>query len=412
MIAVGDIMERIVYMSASQRKLAMFTIWIASMLPLSCLRRMKSLQCASSVGMASMGTLLAAAIVHLVRPAQDKEDYEDLDDTDVVVSIANMASLIRPAHGSWLSVLQACPIFFYAFSCQVNVAQIYEELPGANGEDKIRKMGWVTWSAVGICGMLYASISIVTLMDFGKHVTPNILSSYDLDGAGPLLHIAFLAMALAVVMAFPLNIFPARVSVIQMWEMKHGGEPPLLCGSQEEETKRPLLCTIENGLNTNCTSLDDSTNISGDQEQRSSRPTLDYNSNGEMPPREAMAYNPRFAPLDRRISMMTDRGDGTSDREIEGEDVPEFHAFQHTSITLLLAGLALGLALVVPNISIVFGLLGGTTSSLLGFIVPGLLGLQLDRASISAWILVVAGSTIGILTTSVTVYSTFHAINR
>jgi amino acid permease len=359
-----------------------------------------------------MGTLLAAAIVHLVRPAQDKEDYEDLNDTVVVVSMANMASLIRPAHGSWLSVLQACPIFFYAFSCQVNVAQIYEELPGANGEDKIRKMGWVTWSAVGICGMLYASISIVTLMDFGKHVTPNILSSYDLDGAGPLLHIAFLAMALAVVMAFPLNIFPARVSVIQMWEKKHGGEPPLLCGSQEEEAKRPLLCTIENGLNTNGTSLDDSTNISGDQEQTSSRPTLDYNSNGVMPPRETMAYNPRFAPLDRRISMMTDRGDGTSDREIEGEDVPEFHAFQHTSITLLLAGLALGLALVVPNISIVFGLLGGTTSSLLGFIVPGLLGLQLDRTSISAWILVVAGSTIGILTTSVTVFSTCHAINR
>mmetsp|Transcript_41671 Transcript_41671/g.99939 ORF Transcript_41671/g.99939 Transcript_41671/m.99939 type:complete len:664 (-) Transcript_41671:33-2024(-) len=416
-IAVGDIMERIHYMTAGQRRLAMLTIWSVSMLPLSCLRRMKSLQCASSVGIASIGTLLAAAIVHLVRPAPDKEDYEDLEDMDVMVSMANMTDLLGPAHASWLSVLQACPIFFYAFSCQVNVAQIYEELPGQYGQEKIRKMGWVTWSAVCICGLLYASISIVTLMDFGKHVTPNILSSYDLSGAAPLLHIAFLAMALAVVMAFPLNIFPARVSIIQMWEKNHGGEQ-LLCGSMDEEAKQPLLCSIENGLNVdeNGTEIggqdgnNNNNNNNEDGEGQSSRPTLDsYDSNGEMPPREALAYDPRRTTLDRRISMITDRGDGTTDRE--EEEIPEFHAFQHATVTFFLAGLALGLALVVPNISIVFGLLGGTTSSLLGFIVPGLLGLQLDNKCISAWILVIAGSVIGVLTTSVTLYSTFHAIN-
>jgi amino acid permease len=398
-IAVGDIMERIVYMTAPQKKLAMFTIWLGSMLPLSCLRRMKSLQCASSVGIASIGTLLAAAIVHLVRPAPDKEDYEDEEDTDVIVSMTNMAGLIGPAHASWLSVLQACPIFFYAFSCQVNVAQIYEELPGLYGNEKIRKMGWVTWSAVGICCLLYASISLVTLMDFGKHVTPNILSSYDLSGAAPLLHIAFLAMALAVVMAFPLNIFPARVSLIQMWEKDHGGEA-MLCGGQDEEAKRPLLCSVENGL-------DVSENINHDER----RPTLDYDSTGESPPRESLVYDPLRAPLDYRISTITDRGDGTADT-LEEEETPDFHVFQHTSVTFLLAGLALGLALVIPNISIVFGLLGGTTSSLLGFIVPGLLGIQMDRKCISAWILVIAGSVIGVLTTSVTVYSTFHAVTR
>ena len=92
----------------------------------------------------------------------------------------------------------------------------------------------------------------------------------------------------------------------------------------------------------------------------------------------------------------------------EGDDADmiEFHPSQHIFVTLLLAGAALGLALVVPNISVVFGLLGGTTSALLGFVVPGLLGLEMDPSNRSAWVLVVAGTIIGVVTTGVTLYST------
>ena len=78
---------------------------------------------------------------------------------------------------------------------------------------------------------------------------------------------------------------------------------------------------------------------------------------------------------------------------------------QHALMTLVLAGMSLGMALVIPNISVVFGLLGGTTSSILGFVVPGLLGLQLDKRRVGAWVLVVCGSIIGVLATVVTVYS-------
>jgi len=365
-IAVGDIMERVVYMTPSTKRIAMSTIWVAAMLPLSCLKRMQSLQCASSVGIASIFTLLVAAIVHLIHP----QDDEDKSSTPI-------ESLIGPAGNSWLSIVQACPLFFFAFSCQVNVAQIYDELPGPYGEDKIRKMGWVTWSAVAVCGLLYAGISIVTLFDFGDSVKPNILSCYDLSAAGePLLHVAFLAMALAVVMAFPLNIFPARVSIIQMWEKEHHGEP-LLCG-ENEEVKQPLLSKLENGC------------------------SVGYDSGGETDrngPEDPLRA-PRVVP---QVSSISD-GDLANDSEEE----PEFHLFQHASITLLLAGFALGLALIVPNISVVFGLLGGTTSSLLGFVIPGMLGLKVNRKCISAWILVIAGSIIGILTTVVTLYSTFH----
>ena len=42
-------------------------------------------------------------------------------------------------------------IVFFAFSCQVNVCQIYDELPtSAERSEKIKIMSWVAWVAVGL----------------------------------------------------------------------------------------------------------------------------------------------------------------------------------------------------------------------------------------------------------------------
>ena len=390
--AVGDIMERVVpFMSKSHEQIAMCIVWLAAMLPLSCLRRMKSLECASSVGIMSIGTLLVAATVHLVRSANNDHEYNQGDDrlffdNDENFTARNfessIASLLGPAGGSWLSVMQACPIFFYAFSSQVNVAQIFEELPGDHGNDssqKIKTMKQVTFLGVSVCGLLYASLSLVTLIDFGDRIKPNVLSCYNLGSKGqPLLHVAFLGMALAVVIAFPLNIFPARVSLIQMWEEKQS-ENGLANGDDEAPTepnnegiRQPLL-----SKESRSTGYD-----SGGE--------TDQNNNVDDP-----LGSPPAIPLSRNDSMDDERPE-------------EFHCAQHTFLTLFLAGLALGLALVVPNISVVFGLLGGTTSSLLGFVVPGLLALKKDPNRISAWVLVIFGSLIGVLTTGATIHSMIH----
>jgi len=424
--AVGDIMERVVpYMSKTHEQLAMCAFWLFAMLPLSCLRKMKSLEFASSVGIMSIGTLLIAAMVHLAGKQQPgtnnnvdntyydfyglEHDYYDDDvnfDKNNKSDESSIMSLLGPAGGSWLSVLQACPIFFYAFSSQVNVAQIFEELPSNNNNNdnndnnntnndnnpqKLKTMNQVTFLGVTLCGILYASLSLVTLIDFGDRIQPNVLSCYNLGSKGqPLLHVAFLGMALAVVIAFPLNIFPARVSLIQMWEEKqnaiaigievndndnneneneHNGEPPVVL--QVEGIKQPLL------------------------NKESSR-TCGYDSAGEAG--GTNEEDPLGEPAPNAITR--------SDFMDDDEDGPEeFYCAQHASLTLLLAGMALGLALVVPNISVVFGLLGGTTSSLLGFVVPGLLGLQRDKTRISAWVLVIFGGLIGVLTTGATIHS-------
>jgi amino acid permease len=387
-IAVGDIMERLVYMTPTQKRIAMAVCWLIAMLPLSCMKRLQSLQCASSVGIGSIFILVVAAFQHLVHPPDDEFYNQSLESSSV--HRPEMQSLIGPASASWLSIVQACPIFFYAFSCQVNVAQIYEELPGQYGIEKISQMSLVTWSAVAICGTLYAGISTVTLLDFGDGVKPNILSCYDLSVSGePLLHMATLAMALAVVMAFPLNIFPARESIIQMWEKEHRSAPLLCGGGDKEEVKRPLLSKVEYGQNTGYDS--------GGETDRNHNVTVP-----EDPLRIPTSETDSIAPV--RVSVVL--------LDENEQDGPEFHFFQHACVTLLLAGLALGLALVIPNISVVFGLLGGTTSSLLGFIVPGLMGLKMDKKCVSAWILVVSGTIIGVLSTFVTIYTTFHTVKR
>lgn len=426
-IAVGDIIERVIpFMTPGQLRIAKSLVWSFAMLPLSCLRRMKSLECASSVGIISIITLLVAATVHLIHNNDDDAEYAEEsmynNSQESSSSWSSLLSVIGPANDSWISVLQACPIFFYAFSCQVNVAQIFEELPASrrgrttdddddasvSGEGgKIKKMNWVTISGVLVCGLLYASVSLVTLLDFGNGVKPNILSCYDLknDGSDPLLHIAFLAMALAVVTAFPLNIFPARVSLILMWgenrkKFNNNDQQQIIScsigGGIDEQVKQSLLPTNVNNNGSDYNSVEEedplqspSTTIT----QRHQNNLSDGNSSGG-----------GGGGMITHADNQDENEDGLQERE-NGDE--EFHPLQHSIVTLILAGTALGFALVIPDISIVFGILGGTTSSLLGFIVPGLLGLQLDRSRKSAWFLVICGIIIAVLTTTVTFYSMF-----
>ena len=387
-IAVGDIMERVNDMgSQGQKRLAMILVWLLAMLPLSCLRRMQSLQCASSIGIMSIGTLLVAATVHLFMP----QDNLETADTNFL-GMRDLKLFMWPHHGL-ISILRACPIFFFAYSCQVNVAQIFDELPAhrvgevedASGDGRNIRVGFMrhaTWVSIALCTLLYGSISLVTLIDFGDGLLPNVLSCYRLSGReSALLHLAFLAMAVAVIMAFPLNIFPARLSIIQMWEAassKRSGR--LVLRFDEEEVREPLL-------------LQDAQNPSGSG----------YGSDED-------AGSPRSSGRDDEpLRSVGDHATPAIPVPMDVEGTEPFPVRQHQLVTLLVAGSALGLALVVPNISVVFGLLGGTTSSLLGFVVPGLLGLAMEGGSsskVTSWVLVVAGTGIGVVTTVVTLYST------
>ena len=326
-ITVGDILGAL----HLPRQVCMILVWTTTMFPLSLLKTMTSLQAASGVGIFSIGLLVVVAIIHLLHDSKEQQQQQMLP---------SFESLLWPANGM-TSVLMACPLVLFAFSCQVNVCAIYKEL-----NDKPH-MTRVLWVAVTVCAILYTAISLAAYLDFTTSVQPNVLQNYCPSSSHPLIQMAFGGMTVAVVMAFPLNIFPTRVTLEGLYEKKkkkhhhNEAEVELALSVGTNEVVEPLLLL--------------------------SLPQSYYNEEDQVP----------------------------------------FNWSSHFLITLGICGTVLGLALVAPNISVVFGLLGGTTSSILGFILPGLVGMKVDAHPGRAQLLVVIGVVIGILTTAVTVYSTF-----
>jgi amino acid permease len=430
-IAVGDILEQSHMLLWNSRGYSMTLAWFLAMLPLSLLREMKSLQFASAVGIASIGTLVFAAFVHWMQDLETPMDdfrnstnatlsFQDASiSTRTLHATGNAASnpmdFLWPRHGI-MSVVTACPIILFAFSCQVNVCAIYSELPdricpdsdddmdidnddhtntpnsinGISSSVRINAakevfMRHVTWTAVGICSLLYGSISLIALSDLGSKVAPNILSSYEITG---ILRVACAAMAAAVIMAFPLNIFPARVTLEGIWENS------VYCGGGNKR----------NGLLNQVQLLANGGVNAGDGDDDSNENNL---TAGLLEVVDYVEYPP-----------VPGAGDALESQEstVETSSIiidKDWHPARHVFLTLLLAGMALALALVVPDISVVFGLLGGTTSSLLGFCVPGMLGLQLSRDTDDpslkpvSWTLLIGGLVVGVLTTGVTLYHQF-----
>jgi amino acid permease len=382
-IAVGDIL----YITLGWHRLSsMILLWSTLMMPLSMFRHMRSFQWTSGTGVAAIGTLIFSAFLHLMNDDYGQEhDFnrwttndtwaEDKmygllaeglggnstsDDTSVV-----LLDYLWPANGV-ISVLKACPIVMFAFSCQINVPSIYHELP----DQKL--MPKVVYLSVTVCFLLYASISIIALADFGSQIEPNILVNYKHDSG--MMQFACACMAAAVITAFPLNIFPARITILGVWTRYVNSR---ICTEPNEVLTAALL-----------EEQDETASAGSDGSQYGAigrSMSIDEGSDGSN----------GVVALDRTITEVTD-----------AEDDESTGLRFHIVATLLLTGVALGFAILIPNISIVFGLLGGTTTSMLGYVIPGALSLRLHHRRLISSFLLVGGILISILTTSVTVYTT------
>jgi amino acid permease len=292
-------------------------------------------------------------------------------------------------------------------------------------DTKIRLMRRVTIVSVCICAILYCSISVIALADFGTTVQPNVLSCY--TDHGRLIQVATAAMALAIVMAFPLNIFPARITLIGLLHSSTGvastQTPSLSLSSMNNDRIVPLPGIPNDNLTTAL--------LQDIDERPPSRQIVDtinnvngFSSNGHDHIAAPFEVQPDTMTINRGTSDVIlvechDNGNQPIDTTMDnnGHDQP-FDMTVHVVSTLFLTILILVLALILPNISVVFGLLGGTASSWLGFCVPGLLGIQLSKHQsistgqqqrsmiITSWSLLIGGIVIGILTTGVTIYNT------
>ena len=182
-VAVGDILDQFVrslndslgsdkestLMTIYSRDRVMVLFWLLVMFPLSLQRHVEGLKRFSSVGVLSIIFLVLAAVIHSIQ-------YGDIFGTTISDSDQNkntdIVTLLWP--NSFWDVVQAFPIMIFAFSCQVNVCAIFEELksPGdiVSNHDSIlikeRMMKRIIRSGISLCITLYLAIGIFGYLDF------------------------------------------------------------------------------------------------------------------------------------------------------------------------------------------------------------------------------------------------------
>ena len=74
-------------------------------------------------------------------------------------------------------------------------------------------MGQVNWMGMTTSCLIYISIGLSGYIMFGDHIKGNILKNL-IDYPYAYIIVSFFAIAFTVVMAFPLNIFPSRFTII------------------------------------------------------------------------------------------------------------------------------------------------------------------------------------------------------
>jgi len=437
-VAVGDILQQgILGVFAAElpafvtREWTMAMFWMVVMLPLSLLERIDSLRFASVFGIGSIAFLVVACVVHSVRDWLEirgdgensggggggSSDDSATNGTFMYADVSHGPYMYDESDdhyaaqdvrwwtpSSFWDVVLACPIIMFAFSCQVNVCAIYEELGGRENDGsgdaaadltrtrrrgnvsgpshhggssrKADRMASVTRTAVAVCVLFYSLIGTFAYVDFGERTADNVLKNYNVQEThDPMMIGSFVCITIAVVMAFPLNVFPARATL--------------------EGVARRLLVGNEGGHGGD--NIGSSEGVESEGEDALGRPLLEEDGIGEQ-------GSPVGAIPD------AERPSSRSSRP------------RHIVLTLIISGGALLTALVVPDISVVFGIMGGTASSVICFIFPGLFVVKMKQAgddddpphqpptlwrTIQAWILILGGSLIGILSTCVTLYNVF-----
>eukprot|EP00301_Raphidiophrys_heterophryoidea_P002664 c11241_g1_i1.p1 GENE.c11241_g1_i1~~c11241_g1_i1.p1 ORF type:complete len:262 (-),score=76.65 c11241_g1_i1:926-1711(-) len=159
--AVGDILNPVVEMldqSWMTDKLIMAFFWFVVMLPLSMLKHTNSLRFSSFFGVMTICYLVAATVAHA------------FDDLNFVTEVPWKSRWLW-ASSSFSGPMQAAPIIIFAFSCQLNVFEIYNELEKPTD----KRMAKVTNLAMSICLAVYTLMGFFGFVNFQGETCGNIL---------------------------------------------------------------------------------------------------------------------------------------------------------------------------------------------------------------------------------------------
>jgi hypothetical protein len=211
-------------------------------------------------------------------------------------------------------------------------------------------------------------------------------------------------VAVAIVVAFPFNILPARVTLKLIWDRLRAKQCELRYGILARFLGR------HRARSRSCGSSIDGT----DDSQLDGGGALNEPSDGGLEPllsEDTVEHSVHIPPLSLSNS--------TVQNNLPASD-SSTSPMEHFMLTLFLSGSALIVALLVPGISVLFALMGGTSASVISFILPGMflqcmtaniatdqdatMSKKTRRLKLLARGFVWGGIIIGILSTGVTLY--------
>lgn len=170
-------------------------ITIVVLLPLSMLDELNELRFTSLVGVICILYLFSVVLVQFISHAAKHGLPHD---------IAWM-----PPSSERFGVIEMLSLAVFAFSCQPNVPGVYVELERRS----FRRMTKVARGSMSLCLVIYVVMGVAGYLTFGGKTMDNILDNLRSKHVTVPVAIAFFAMTFAVVMSFPLNMFPVRYSL-------------------------------------------------------------------------------------------------------------------------------------------------------------------------------------------------------
>lgn len=210
-IALGDILDALLVRpqllpewAPHTRAQLMVTVWALVLLPISLPHSLAALQSATFLGTLALCVLVGTIVAHAARAAAHAEPQPPAP--------SHAAPTPRSLLSQVSDLASALSIIMFAFTCQVNVPEVYTELRNRSR----RRMRTVTAGALATALVLYVLIGLAAYSEFGALTKADVLRNYDVwaaDGHDRDMVPAYALMAATIVVAYPFNVFPARQTI-------------------------------------------------------------------------------------------------------------------------------------------------------------------------------------------------------
>ncbi|KAJ1638940.1 transmembrane amino acid transporter protein-domain-containing protein [Pavlovales sp. CCMP2436] len=210
-IALGDILDQLLAKpkllpswAPHTRTQLTIAAWALLLLPISLPRSLAALQSATFVSTAALCVLVGTVVAHAAR-ADTPQSPPLPSPPPAGPGGAALAEVSRLA--------SALSIIMFAFTCQVNVPEVYAELRDRSA----RRMRISTAGALATALVLYVLVGVAGFWEFGRETRSDILQNYDVwaaDGRDRGMLPAYALMGVAIVVAYPFNVLPARQTIL------------------------------------------------------------------------------------------------------------------------------------------------------------------------------------------------------